>query len=71
MGRDPTYIHLHDPHKFDERFLEKTRECDTYEEAYQEVEAEYKKTFGTTKYSNYHSYRNARRRRIKEGVEAT
>ena len=62
--RDPQYIHLHDPHEFDKRFLEKTRICDTYEEAYRSVE-EYKQTFQTTKYSNYHSYQNARRRRIK------
>lgn len=66
MSRDPRFIYLHDPHNFDERFVEKTKECDTYEEAYLAVEEEYKKAFGDTKYSNYGSYRVARRRRIKK-----
>lgn len=63
---DPNYIYLHNPYNFDERFEELTREHDTYEEAYHAVEAEFKKAFGHTKYSNYDSYRMARYRRIKE-----
>lgn len=70
MARDPQFIYLHNPHKFDDRFLEKTRSCDTYEEAYQAVEEEYRKAFRTTKYKNYESYRKARSRRIKDKAKA-
>ncbi len=66
MSENPDFVHLHDPRRFDERFLEKTRTCETYEEAYQAVEGEYRQTFGTRKYSNYNSYRRARWRRIKK-----
>jgi hypothetical protein len=63
--RNSDFVYLHNPHEFDARFLEKTMECDTYEEAYYAVEEEYKSTFGTTKYSSYNSYRVSRRHRIK------
>lgn len=59
------YVRLHDPYEFDQRFIECTRECDTYEEAYAVVEKEHKSVFGKRKYSNYNSYRVARRKRIK------
>jgi len=62
-------VKLHDPHEFDERFIECTRECDTYEEAYDQVEQEYRSVFGKRKYSNYNSYRVARRKRIKARSE--
>ncbi|MAO64283.1 MAG: hypothetical protein CL666_04730 [Balneola sp.] len=68
MPIDPDHLELvklHDPYVFDERFVECTRECDTYEEAYDLVEQEYKSVFGKRKYSNYNSYRVARRKRIK------
>jgi|GEM_PF-2320109 len=58
-------VRLHDPKEFDKRFIEKTRESDTYEEAYFEVEKEHKSVFGANKYSNYESYRVSRYKRIK------
>lgn len=64
--RSAEFVHLHNPYEFDKRFMEKAKECDTYEEAYHEVEKEHKSTFGTRKYSSYNSYRNARSRRIKQ-----
>lgn len=59
------FVELHDPYKFDQRFIEKTKKAETYEEAYLEVEKEYKLVFRKNKYSNYESYRKARERRIK------
>jgi hypothetical protein len=69
--QNPEFIWLHDPHAFDGRFLEKTRQYDTYEEAYDAVEEEYRSTFGAPKYSNYESYRVTRRYRIKRRMEKT
>lgn len=59
-------VKLHDPVEFDRRFIEATATSNTYEEAYNKVEEEHKKTFGVTKYANYESYRKARARRIKD-----
>lgn len=63
-------MHLHNPHEFDARFLEKLAECDTMEEAYLQVEDEYKRTFGEPKYRNFESYYRARRCRIKKKISA-
>jgi len=65
---NPEHVQLHDPYKFDERFVALTSEYDTYEEAYEAVEKEYKSVFKTSKYSNYNSYRMARKRRIQSKV---
>ena len=58
-------VHLHDPRKFDERFVDYTAECDTYEEAYLRTEQDYRKVFGKRKYSSYNSFRVSRTKRIK------
>lgn len=64
-------IHLHDPAAFDERFIELSAECSTYEEAYQKVEQEYRSVFRRNRYSSYNSFRNAYTVRRKKRQEQT
>lgn len=68
MSRDEA-IHLVDPAEFDDRFIELSAECSTYEEAYQAVEQEYRSVFRRNRYSNYNSFRNAYNVRRKKRME--
>lgn len=58
-------IKLNDPIEFDKRFNSYLPEAETYQQAYQRTEADFEAVFGHTKYSNYDSYRRAKRRRQK------
>lgn len=51
--------------EFDQRFIEYSRECRTYEQAYLKVEEDFKAVFGKTKYTGYNSFRVSRYKRIK------
>lgn len=62
---DERNINLVFPEDFDQRFLEMTREADTYEAAYDAVEQEYFEMFGRRRYASYDSYRITRAKRIK------
>ena len=56
---------LRDIQEFERRYIEYTKDSETYEEAYNRVESDYKKAYGKARYSNYNSFRVARSRRIK------
>lgn len=64
-----TYLYLHKPEEFDRRFEQKRIKADTYEQAYLEVEKEYRSTFGESKYSNYESYRKCYQDRLKRKMK--
>lgn len=49
---------------FDKRFHQLTMQHDTYEEAYEALEAEYRFIFGRRRYKNYESYRKSKSKRI-------
>jgi len=49
---------------FDKAFMNNLATSVSYEEAYEKVEAKYKSMFGKRRYTNYHCYRNSRRRRL-------
>lgn len=65
-----TDVKLHDPAEFDQRFVDHTGDCQTYEEAYILTEEDYKKVFGKRKYSSYNSFRVSRSKRLKNRKEA-
>ena len=53
------------PEGFDELFEKEISSFETYEQAFKELRQECLVIFGSCRYENYESYRNARARRIK------
>lgn len=51
---------------FQEKVNEKLPNSATLREAYEKVEEEYREIFGTRRYSDYHSFRQVRRRVIQK-----
>ena len=58
-------IEMIHPHGFDKLFERLITKTKTYEEAFEMLNAEYIEAFGVPRYSNYESYRQSRRQRIK------
>src|SRR5690625_982610 len=55
------FAQLQDFSNFNKRFDYYLPDSETYEEAYQKVEDEYKLAFGKPKYTNYDSFRQTRK----------